>query len=157
MKQHEVITLGHNLMKQHGLIDLGWSFQMDNSVRRFGVCKYRPKVISLSKKLCELNTLVEVTDVILHEIAHAIAGHKAGHGYAWKLVCIRIGAKPERCYDSSEVETPDLRYVAKCGGCGKEYQKAKRPKLGRRTSCMCQAGIPWDKRHILQYKDRFAA
>ena len=35
-----------------------------------------------------------MTDTILHEIAHAIAGVEAGHGPAWKAVAQRLGATP---------------------------------------------------------------
>ena len=100
-----------------------------------------------------LNGEYEVTDCILHEIAHALAGHKAGHGWAWKQVCIRIGAKPERCYDTEEVTQPQMRYQATCGGCNKVWQKVKRPDNTRKRSCSCQRGISWDKRHLLVYVD----
>lgn len=95
--------LAVGLMRQHGLN--GWTFEFDNAKRRAGVCRYRCKVISLSRHYVRLNAdnYEDIRDTILHEIAHAIAGFKAAHGPAWKAVCRRIGAKPERCYDSSKV------------------------------------------------------
>ena len=36
----------------------------------------------------------EIKDTLLHEIAHALAGPKAGHRYEWKRICLQIGATP---------------------------------------------------------------
>jgi predicted SprT family Zn-dependent metalloprotease len=142
-------------MKEHGLLDLGWRFQFDNAVRRFGVCKYKAKVIGLSTKLVDINNEERVKNTILHEIAHAIAGYKAGHGVEWKMVCIRIGAKPERCYSTENTNTPQLKYYAKCGACGETHQKARIKVSNRRVSCICQRGKDWDNRILLEYKARY--
>ncbi len=147
----EIMAL--KLMREHNL--QGWSFQFDRSVRRFGVCKYGRKIIGLSAHLTMLNNVENVRDTILHEIAHAIAGHKAGHGYEWKKVCIRIGAKPERCYDSEETVTPKLRYSATCGACGKEYQRSRAITHSRKVSCKCQSGKDWSNRVLLEFKERY--
>jgi predicted SprT family Zn-dependent metalloprotease len=147
-------VLANTLLSKHGLTNKGWSFQFDNSLRRFGVCKYRTKVIGLSKSLTALNSVEEVKDTILHEIAHAIAGYKAGHGVDWKMVCIRIGARPVRCYTRDNVVTPKLKYVAICGGCKKEHEKARIVKNNRRVACKCQSHLSWDKKHLLIYKER---
>jgi predicted SprT family Zn-dependent metalloprotease len=155
MNLNDAQTLAVNLMRQHGLTQLGWTFEYDRAVRRFGVCKYRPKVIGLSEHLVRLNGLTEVKDVILHEIAHALVGQGHGHNNVWKRKCIEIGAKPERCYDGDDVETPQLRYVAICGGCGKEHDRSKKLKDGVRSACHCQKHLPWDRKHILNYQDRF--
>jgi hypothetical protein len=53
---------------------------MDSAVRRFGTCRYSRKLITLSRQLIELNDQARVLDTILHEIAHALAGPKTGHG-----------------------------------------------------------------------------
>lgn len=39
----------------------------------------------------------QVTDTILHEIAHALAGPAARHGPAWKSIARRLGATPKSC------------------------------------------------------------
>ena len=152
MKLHEAETLGNTLMKLHGLND--WTFKFDNSVRRFGACMYRGKIISLSRKMVEINNVSKVKNTILHEIAHAIAGYRAGHGNEWKEVCIRIGAKPERCYSSKDTNVVKLKYYAVCGACGKEHEKARIKYKERKRSCLCQSGIDWDNRVLLEYKER---
>lgn len=148
-------NLAVSLMKKHGIWEQGWRFRWDNAKRRYGVCRYRSKTIGLSKNLVSLNTVEKTKDTILHEIAHAIAGHKAGHGWEWKQVCIRIGAKPERCYSSSDTNTPKLKYYAVCGGCGMEHQRSKKISDGRKISCKCQGGKSWNDRILLEYKQRY--
>jgi predicted SprT family Zn-dependent metalloprotease len=148
-------TLAVTLMKKHKLIDKGWTFKYDNAVKRFGVCMYRSKVIGLSRKLVLLNDKDKVVDTILHEIAHAIAGHKAGHGIEWKRVCERIGAKPERCYSSEDTNVVELKYYAKCGGCGNEYQRARLVHKEVRRSCKCQVGKEWNDRILLNFNSRY--
>jgi predicted SprT family Zn-dependent metalloprotease len=103
--------------------------------KRFGVCKYRrlnsgyapTGTIGLSRLLVEVNDVIQVTDTILHEIAHALTLGD-GHGYAWKRKCIEIGAKPERCYTNKDTVSPTMRYQAICGGCNAVYQKTRQPK-----------------------------
>lgn len=151
----EVETLAVSLMCKHGLLDKGWYFEFDNAVKRFGVCKFRSKCISLSKKMCELNGVDKVKDTILHEIAHAIAGHKAGHGSEWKKICVQIGAKPERCYNSDETNMVELKYYAVCGACGAVHQKARLKLKHVRRSCKCQTGKDWRDRVLLEFKSRY--
>ena len=149
----DVQQLATGLLREHNLSQKGWTFEFDNAKRRFGVCKYRSKVIGLSKPLAEANDYVEVVDTLLHEIAHAIAGYAAGHGPEWKKVCVRIGAKPQRCYSSEDVTTIAGKYRAVCGGCGKVFNRHKRVPQGRKTACLCQNHIKdWNKKQLLEYK-----
>ncbi len=142
--------LAIQLMTLHGLTQKGWIFEFDNSKVRFGVCRYRRKLISLSKTLVELNDEYEVKDTILHEIAHALTPG-AHHGWAWQQKCIEIGARPNRCYTSVEVNTPSLRYQFKCV-CGTLHQRAKKPS-DRKSACKCQSNIPWSKKVLIEYVD----
>jgi len=148
-------NLAVSLMKQHGIWELGWRFEFNNHLRAFGVCSYGNKSIQLSKHLTRLNDLETVKDTILHEIAHAIAGFDAHHGYQWKLACIKIGAKPERCYDSNKVNTPKLKYVAVCGGCGETYERARLKLKEAKRACRCQAHKSWENKILLEFKERY--
>lgn len=147
-------VLAEQLMKQHGLIEKGWVFRFDRGLKRFGVCKYGRKVVGLSRHLTLLNERHNVEDVILHEIAHALVGPGKGHGMEWKMMCMKIGARPVRCYSSDRVTTPKLKYHAKCGGCGKEFQKARLHKKFTKYSCKCQTHKPWSERFLLEFKER---
>jgi len=44
----------------------------------------------------------QLTDTILHEIAHALAGPAAKHGPAWKAIARRLGATPKSCAPESD-------------------------------------------------------
>lgn len=157
MQLLEVITLGNQLMREHGLTQRGWIFELDDAKRRFGLCSYRNRTISISRSLASLNDELKVKDTILHEIAHALVGGGHGHNDIWKKKCVEIGAKPERCYSSNETCTPKLRYYAICEPCGAVHQRTKRADhlLGK-VACKCQKNIPWSKKKTLTFKDRFA-
>src|SRR5688572_16549717 len=109
MNLYAARDLAHSLLRQHGLHDAGWTFRFDHARRRFGSCRYRAKVVTLSRHLTFLNDEPQVRDTILHEIAHALAGHAAGHGDEWKRMCVTVGANPRRCYDDDEVLSPPRR------------------------------------------------
>jgi predicted SprT family Zn-dependent metalloprotease len=127
MNLTEAKTLAIKLMYKHNLIQQGWGFGFDNAKRRFGVCNYRKKMISLSKSLVELNDEKRVTNTILHEIAHAMLGPGYGHGAIWKQVAKDIGCDGERCYKSSEVLKPKSKYQAVCKTCGTTHNRHRLP------------------------------
>ena len=117
-------------MTEHGLLEKGWKFKFDRAHRRFGYCSYREKTISLSKPLVELNDQEQVMDTILHEIAHALTGKGNGHNAKWRAKCVEIGARPNRCYSSAEVNEPKPRWLGTCPNGHKTYRHKR-----RRISC----------------------
>lgn len=73
----------------------------NRTTRALGTCRSRGGVafeivISYAAFKHEEN-YSKLRDTVLHEIAHAIAGHKAGHGPAWKAIARKVGARPVRC------------------------------------------------------------
>jgi predicted SprT family Zn-dependent metalloprotease len=123
------------LMKQHGLVD--WSFRFDHARRRFGSCRCRLKLITLSRPLTFLNDETQVRDTILHEIAHALTPG-AGHGDLWKRKCREIGADPNRCYTDQEVVSPPRRaasFEIGCTSCGWWHDRHRRT----RQKLICRA------------------
>jgi predicted SprT family Zn-dependent metalloprotease len=139
---HNVLTmdiriaekLAKNLLNQHGLGST-WRFEFDSARSRFGSCFYSKNLITLSKALVAVNEEAEVRDTILHEIAHALAGGKAKHGLAWKIQCIKIGARPERCYSTTNVATVTTEWRAECPRCG-EVQTVKMRRRPQDYSCL---------------------
>ena len=65
-----------------------WRFGFDSSVRRFGVCKFGRKIITISKALTQLNKESHVLDTIRHEVAHALVGVGQGHNNVWRRKAI---------------------------------------------------------------------
>jgi predicted SprT family Zn-dependent metalloprotease len=131
--------LARTLMQQHGLRD--WQFRFDHARRRFGSCRYRSKLITLSKPLTFLNSEEQVRDTILHEIAHALTPGD-GHGWRWKAACRKLGADPKRCYDEEEVVAPPRRVARYQMGCARCDWWVDRHRLSRRNLVCRQCREP---------------
>ncbi len=133
--------LAERLMREHALLPgptqprtrKHWTFGFNNRKRCLGLCRFDAKRIELSAAFVQRNDEPAVRDTVLHEIAHALAGPKAGHGQAWKDACVRIGAKPERL--DREADMPAGRWRAACPGCGHEHTRHRRPARGARYHC----------------------
>lgn len=106
----EVDAEARDLMDRHGLAD--WSFRSNDAEKKLGVCRYREKRILLSRGHAVNGARDQVTDTILHEIAHALAGPRAGHGSDWKTVARQLGATPKSCAPETE-QTRNQREIAK--------------------------------------------
>ncbi len=128
MDLKKLTTFAEAQLRAHGLYDKGWRFRYDAAKVRFGACRYGAKVISLSKHLAALNDEAACRDTLLHEIAHALAGKKAGHGPKWKAMCREVGARPVRCYGKGEVAQPPPRYWAVCPLCDQRLPYHRRPR-----------------------------
>lgn len=142
MKPTDVPHFAQHLLEKHGLWQQGWRFAWDRAKRRAGCCKYRKRLITLSQPYVELNTSSnpdDIIDTILHEIAHALVGHGHGHDAVWQMKAEEIGARPVRCCDAAAIVLPRGEYVAKCGGCGKEFRRHKAVKY--RYCLACGPGV----------------
>jgi len=137
MDVHEAEGLARDLLAHFPLKN--WHFGWNRRKRSLGLCRYRDKTMELSVHFVLANSLEQVRETILHEIAHALAGEKAGHGPVWKMMCLRVGCKPERC-DKGEAVMPRGRWQARCLACGKEYWRHRRP--SRRARYWCRACGP---------------
>ncbi len=138
------------LLRQHGLTALGWTFAWDNAKRRCGSCQYGKKRITLSRHYVAHNADKPemVRDTILHEIAHALVGGGHGHGPVWRAKCREIGALPQTCKLEGSITVTPGKYVAKCGGCSREFRRFRKPKAYRPVWC----AICGPKTGLLNYK-----
>lgn len=96
----EVARQARTLMDEHGLHE--WTFRFSAAESRLGECRERERLIRLGRRHAVNGDPRAVRDTILHEIAHALAGAKAGHGPAWKAVARRIGATPKARAEEGE-------------------------------------------------------
>lgn len=114
MRIEEAEVMARRLMDEHGLTD--WTFGFDRAKTRAGQCRYGRKAISLSRPLTARHDEAEVRDTVLHEIAHALAGPRAGHGPRWRAKALAIGCSGSRCSspDAPRVEG-DWRGVCPSG------------------------------------------
>lgn len=146
-RREQARLLASELMALHGLRD--WLFTFNKRKRHLGLCFHEAKTIAVSIYLVERNEIEEVRDTILHEIAHALVGPEHGHDRTWKRKCLEIGARPQRC---GQADMPRGRWQAKCGGCGSEYHRHRRPK--RLTGWHCRSCGPERGKLLWKVGDR---
>jgi len=144
MDLNEAKRLAHKEMNRHGLDAAGWTFAFDRAVKRFGQCNFRIRQITLSRHLVELNSKDEVLNTIRHEIAHALAGHQAGHGREWKRVARAIGCDGARTHDA---ETPEPPFIGTCPGCKREIKKFRRTRVACSRCCNIHSHGKFDSRY----------
>lgn len=140
MNLNDAARMARTLMFTHHLG--GWEFAFDEAKRRFGCCMWRSRTIGLSRHLVEMNDESEVRETILHEVAHALAPHGAGHNDEWKRIARSIGCTSNRCY-GAHVKKPTAPLVATCPTCGEEWE---RHKILKGLSCRaCKATLVWSR------------
>jgi len=130
-KQIEAVALfASSLLREHGLND--WRFKFDYSTRRAGCCNYRDQTISISFELARNGTDDEITDTLLHEIAHALVGKKHNHDAIWKAKARAIGCSGQRTH---RMQFAVPRYHVECTNRCFPRQPAQRrnPRLVCRT------------------------
>lgn len=111
MNRVTALKLYASLMWTHGLIQEGWKPVLNTRTsQRLGCCNYGKKTLDVSAWHVDNGTDEAVKDTMLHEIAHALAGPRTGHGAKWQEVCRRIGANPQQ-YASSADRNKNLPYT----------------------------------------------
>ena len=124
----EIEAQAEMLLKKHGLGD--WRFGFDQASRRGGRCAFDQREISLSEQFATAASRAEVTDTILHEIAHALVGSKHGHDAVWKATARRIGCSGRVTHD---VDFSSARWILTCTTCGWRV-----PRMRRRKGLVCK-------------------
>ncbi|AWB90028.1 SprT-like domain-containing protein [Salinibacterium hongtaonis] len=109
-------------------LDAAWTFGFDNAKTRAGLCNYTHKRITVSKYLAERFDDDEIHQILLHEVAHAMAGPRAGHGPKWKATAAELGYVGGRTHDG-EVAKELAPWVGTCpsGHAHYRYRKPTRP------------------------------
>jgi predicted SprT family Zn-dependent metalloprotease len=134
--------------------ELGYRFEWDlRSKRRFGYFNRSEKVIGISYNIAQLNlgTPNVITNVILHEIAHALEWELfkcQGHSKRWSEILLCIGGDGKKYYSLEDVKTPTPKYELVCPCCGKSYPRRRYPKrIGSCSVC--------DSKYNPEYKLKF--
>lgn len=135
----DVIAIAHAEMDAWGLIDTGWTFEIDTRKRSHGYCSYsdrygrNTKVVSLSRYHIEHDSKEHVVSTIRHEIAHALhyeeyvqagredeffarrfTGRKwvrkvAPHGAAWKRIARKVGVEAPSASSASNIAKNEIQ------------------------------------------------
>lgn len=105
-------------------LDAGWSFGFDSAKTRAGLCNYTAKRITVSRYLAARYEDDEIHQVLLHEVAHAVAGATAGHGPRWKAVAADLGYEGKRLHDGA-IANELAPWVGTCPGGHTHYRYRK--------------------------------
>lgn len=130
-------------------LDRSWTFGFDNAKTRAGLCNYTEKRITVSRYLAAKYEDDEIHQVLLHEVAHAIAGTRAGHGPKWKAVASELGYEGKRLHGGA-IADELAPWIGTCpaGHVHYRYRKPTRPlacgKCSRRFDV--RNAISWVKR-----------
>lgn len=115
------------LMRVHHLDD--WEFKLNDNKSLCGKCLWRKKRIELSRTYIKLNDVDDVEATILHEIAHALAGEKEGHGKKWKEIAEAIGCKHLKSIAPKTIKEAKPKFKGKCPKCGHIVYGNKRSRI----------------------------
>ncbi len=126
-----------------------WTFAFDHAKRRAGLCDYSAKRISVSRYLAAKFDDDEIHQVLLHEIAHALAGSASGHGREWKRIARDLGYVGGRTH-SGDIAHELAPWVGHCPA-GHEHARFRRPT--RETSC-AKCARSFNRAHLIIWQQR---
>lgn len=136
LSDEQLRRLARRLMRKHGAGH--WRFRINARKRAVGLAAWdagcETGTIYVSRHFARLNPKSEVIDVILHEIAHVLAGPtKPVHGDAWVEACLKVGATPEQFRRNYVM--PDGRWQGQCPLCFKKFNAYNRVCTEKKWSC----------------------
>ena len=105
-----------------------WTFAFDNAKTRAGLCNYTDKRITVSRYLAARYEDDEIHQVLLHEVAHAMAGSRSGHGARWKSIAADLGYEGKRLHDG-EIANELAPWVGACPAGHVHYRYRKPTRL----------------------------
>ena len=129
-----------------------WTFGFDNAKTRAGQCNYTSHRITVSRYLAARYEDDEIHQILLHEVAHALAGPAAAHGPRWVSVAREIGYEGSRLHDGERADEL-APWIGRCPA-GHEYFRHRRPT--NRVSCsVCARGF--SSAHVIEWTRRDVA
>ncbi|MFP7761272.1 SprT-like domain-containing protein [Marisediminicola sp. LYQ134] len=133
-------------------LDASWSFSFDTAKTRAGLCNYTHKRISVSRYLAARYDDDEIHQVLLHEVAHAIAGSKAGHGATWKRIAADLGYEGKRLHDGAIAD----EFAPWVGTCSNGHTHYRYRKPARALACG-RCAKRFDPTHLITWSERSVA
>ncbi len=144
-----VRTWAEALIRLH--LDGSWVFAFDTAKTRAGLCDHGRRRISVSRYLAARFDDDEIHQVLLHEVAHALAGSRAGHGERWRRVAGELGYVGGRTHDGP-IAIERAPWIGVCPG-GHEHIRFRRPT--RPMSCG-RCGRGYDPANAISWQRRAA-
>lgn len=147
----DVRMLAERLMTQHlGASAQPWTFRFDNAKKRGGVCNHALRTISLSKYLTALWSMEECEQVILHEIAHALAPSHHRHTATWLGIARSIGyTSGVTHHNAIALDKATWRGVCPAGH---EYFRFRKPYHRKESCAKCHRGYSDDHRIAWEFR-----
>ena len=147
-KQDLIKALAERKIAEH--LDLeNWKFEFDSAKRRAGLCNYTDQKIQLSKYHVDIHSVDENMQVVLHEVAHAMAGSEAAHSKVWLATAKRIGYRAEK-FTGKEIAQETAPWIGVCP-MGHKHYRYRRPK--QMVSCaLCTKNF--DSRYVIRWRKR---
>lgn len=145
---HRVRTWANALIALH-LDARVWSFGFDNAKTRAGLCNYTTKTITVSRYLALRYEDDEIHQVLLHEVAHAIAGSRAGHGPKWRQVATDLGYEGKRLHDGA-IADELAPWVGHCAA-GHQFHRYRKP---TRTLSCGKCSRSFNRQHLIDWRKR---
>lgn len=115
---------------------LNWGFDYDRATSRAGICRFEEKMIVLSNSFCFRSSEEEVTDTILHEIAHALVGPDHHHDSVWLEQARAIGGTGSVL---TAIGASRTRYIKYCESCGWKHRAQR--KVSRLVCRQCGSDV----------------
>lgn len=140
----------HALMAEH-LGDPSWSFGFDHAKTRAGQCDFARRRITVSRHLAARFSDEDVDQVLLHEIAHALSGARAGHGPVWRRTARAIGYTGSRLHDGP-IASDLAPWVGVCPA-GHEHFRYRTP---TRPLACARCARRFDERNVITWQRRSA-
>jgi len=127
------------LLDEQGLGN--WSIHLHDWKARLGSCDFARKEIGISRHHIAHDPHEEVLDTFVHEVAHALAGPRAGHGKKWKARIVALGGMPRAKASRSQLAGPMPLWTGQCPGCDQRIFRHRLTGRGRDLACAhCCAG-----------------
>ena len=143
-----VQAMAEAMMREH-LDVTAWSFGFDSAKRRAGLCSYTDQRITISKYLVSIHTFDESRQVMLHEIAHALSGKRAGHSKKWLETAKAIGYRAER-FSGKAIAEQTAPWLGLCPA-GHEHFRYRAPK-GESSCGLCSRGF--SRANLIRWQHR---
>lgn len=92
-----------------------------------GRADFSARTIELNPRLLDRHP-EELLPTLVHELAHLVAGPRAGHGPAWRRTVTALGGRPEVCHrlDVADLAVRRRVWIWRCDDCGETYPRSHR-------------------------------
>lgn len=126
-----------------------WSFAFDNAKTRAGQCDFSRCRITVSRHLAARFEDEDIHQVLLHEVAHALAGARAGHGPRWRQAAGDLGYVGSRLHDGP-IASELAPWVGTCPH-GHEHFRYRTP---TRPMACARCSRRWDPQNVITWQRR---